>query len=94
MREEELQYMGIEGIPIITEPGNAAKINRGSWRLVRPVHHREKCTQCKLCYTYCPDAAIKWTPEGPELDLNACKGCMICVEECPAGAMTQEKEVS
>jgi len=42
VREEEIPYKGIEGIPIIREPGSAAKVNRGSWRLVRPVHHSEK----------------------------------------------------
>ncbi len=92
MREEEIPYKGIEGIPIIREPGNAAKVNRGSWRLVRPVHHRDKCTRCKICYIYCPDAAINWTPDGPEINLTSCKGCMICAEECPTGAMTEEKE--
>jgi len=92
MREEQMQYTGICGIPVIMEPGNAAKVNRGSWRLVRPVHHRDKCTKCKICYTYCPDAAIEWTPDGPEINLLSCKGCMICVEECPVDAMTQEKE--
>lgn len=92
MREEELLYKEIDGIPIIREPGSSASINRGSWRLVRPVHNKEKCTKCKICYAYCPDAAIKWTSEGPEIDLKACKGCMICMEECPTGAITQEKE--
>jgi pyruvate ferredoxin oxidoreductase delta subunit len=92
MREEEIPYKGIEGIPIIREPGSAAKVNRGSWRLVRPVHHRDKCTKCKICYIYCPDAAINWTPDGPGINLTSCKGCMICVEECPTGALTEEKE--
>lgn len=93
MREEDLPYDYTDGIPVIKTPGSAAKINRGSWRLVRPVHHRDKCTKCKICYTYCPDAAIRWTPEGPEIDYKACKGCMICVEECPTEAMKEEKEV-
>ncbi len=92
MREEEIPYKGIEGIPVIREPGSAAKVNRGSWRLVRPVHNIEKCTKCKICYIYCPDAAIDWTPDGPDINLTSCKGCMICAEECPTGAMTEEKE--
>jgi pyruvate ferredoxin oxidoreductase delta subunit len=92
VREEDIPYKGIEGIPIIREPGSAAKVNRGSWRLVRPVHHRDKCTKCRICYTYCPDAAIYWTDDGPEINLTSCKGCMICVEECPTGALTEEKE--
>lgn len=94
MKEEDLPYEGINGIPVIREPGSAAKINRGSWRLARPVHRRDLCTKCRICYTYCPDAAIQWTDDGPEINLNACKGCMICVEECPVDAMTEVKEES
>ncbi|MCD4797767.1 MAG: 4Fe-4S binding protein [Methanosarcinales archaeon] len=35
---------------------------------------------------------MNWTPDGPEINLTSCKGCMICVEECPTGALTEEKE--
>lgn len=94
MREEELTYKGIHGIPVILEPGNAARVDRSSWRLVRPVYNKDKCIMCKICYTYCPDSAIVWTKEGPVINLTSCKGCMICAEECPTDAMSEEKEAS
>jgi 2-oxoacid:acceptor oxidoreductase delta subunit (pyruvate/2-ketoisovalerate family) len=48
------------------------------------------CFSCDNCYALCPDnAVIKLGPPGQyEIDLDYCKGCGICVEECPAGAIT------
>jgi pyruvate ferredoxin oxidoreductase delta subunit len=37
--------------------------------------------------------AIVKTPEGTyEHDLNYCKGCSICAEECPKNAITMSDE--
>jgi pyruvate ferredoxin oxidoreductase delta subunit len=38
---------------------------------------------------YCPDAAIN---EDLEVDLDFCKGCGICAEECPKKAITMVRE--
>ena len=46
------------------------------------------CTECNNCATFCPDAAISHRPDGGyNIDESHCKGCGICVEECPRGAM-------
>ncbi len=49
------------------------------------------CFACDNCYAVCPDnAVIKLDPPGSyayAFDLDYCKGCGICVEECPAGAI-------
>ncbi len=52
------------------------------------------CFSCDNCYALCPDnAVIKLGPLGQyEIDLDYCKGCGICVEECPAGAITMVPE--
>lgn len=54
------------------------------------------CFECDNCYGMCPDNAI--TKLGPGLrftiDYDYCKGCGICVAECPAGAITLEPEES
>ena len=52
------------------------------------------CFSCDNCYALCPDdAVIKLGPPGRyEIDLDYCKGCGICVEECPAGAITMVPE--
>jgi 2-oxoacid:acceptor oxidoreductase delta subunit (pyruvate/2-ketoisovalerate family) len=54
------------------------------------------CFECDNCYGMCPDNAITKLGAGNrfEIDYNYCKGCGICVAECPAGAITMEPEES
>ncbi len=79
---------------VITEPGSTLHYKTGSWRAFRPRIVQEKCNRCCLCWQYCPDAAIKIAENGKLfIDYNYCKGCMICVRECPAKAIVQEVEM-
>lgn len=52
------------------------------------------CFECDNCYGICPDNAI--TKRGPgqgfEYKYDYCKGCGICAEECPCGAITMTPE--
>jgi 2-oxoacid:acceptor oxidoreductase delta subunit (pyruvate/2-ketoisovalerate family) len=54
------------------------------------------CFACDNCYGVCPDnAVIKLEPGGSyayEVDLDYCKGCGICAQECPCGAITMVPE--
>ncbi len=53
------------------------------------------CFNCDNCYGVCPDnAVIKLAdPDEPyAFDLDYCKGCGICVAECPCGAIVMEPE--
>ena len=52
------------------------------------------CTFCYQCYDYCPDIAIRMDaePRRREIDYDHCKGCGICAEECPRGAIGWAKE--
>ena len=54
------------------------------------------CFSCDNCYAMCPDdAVIKLGPPGEYvIDLDYCKGCGLCVEECPAGAIVMVPEES
>ena len=45
------------------------------------------CTFCDTCMTYCPDGLIRRTQEGYEVLYEYCKGCGICVYECPRSGM-------
>jgi NADPH-dependent glutamate synthase beta subunit-like oxidoreductase len=55
------------------------------------------CFACDNCYGVCPDnAVVKLDPTGSyayEIDLDFCKGCGICAEECPCGAIKMEPEL-
>lgn len=71
--------------------GSAGKT--GSWRTLRPVLDREKCTKCTLCWVYCPEAAIsRDASDCPVIDYDYCKGCGICAHECPTKALTMKRE--
>ena len=52
------------------------------------------CFECDNCYGVCPDNAVtKLGPgKGFEFKLDYCKGCGICVSECPCGAITMVPE--
>jgi NADPH-dependent glutamate synthase beta subunit-like oxidoreductase len=50
------------------------------------------CNMCELCMIFCPDVAIKRQQQGFSLSYKYCKGCGVCVEECPRGAMSMTRE--
>lgn len=64
----------------------------GDWRTSRPVINKEKCTQCLICWIYCPDLSIQWNDKDVTINYNSCKGCGICAEECPFNAIEMVKE--
>ncbi len=51
------------------------------------------CTHCDNCFNYCPDLAIKHVDDGYAVLTDYCKGCGMCVKECPTGSMTLREEV-
>jgi NADPH-dependent glutamate synthase beta subunit-like oxidoreductase len=50
------------------------------------------CIQCDNCIHYCPDLAVKREGDGYVVLTDYCKGCGICVKECPTGSMKMLEE--
>jgi 2-oxoacid:acceptor oxidoreductase delta subunit (pyruvate/2-ketoisovalerate family) len=52
------------------------------------------CFECDNCYGVCPDNAVKKLGPGLRYEFNYdyCKGCGICIEECPCGAIKSVPE--
>lgn len=54
------------------------------------------CFACDNCYGVCPDnAVIKLDPTGSyayDIDYDYCKGCGVCAQECPCGAIEMVPE--
>ena len=52
------------------------------------------CFECDNCYGVCPDNAVIKLGPGKRFQFNYdyCKGCGICVSECPCGAIRMEAE--
>ncbi|MEP7283036.1 MAG: FAD-dependent oxidoreductase [Rubrivivax sp.] len=51
------------------------------------------CTQCDNCITYCPDLAVQRAGDGYTVLTDYCKGCGLCVKECPTGSMIMLEEL-
>jgi len=51
------------------------------------------CTHCDNCVTYCPDLAVQRVGDGYRVLTDYCKGCGLCVKECPSGSMTMLEEL-
>jgi len=82
-----------QSTPSVGEAGRT-----GDWRAKYPVIAAEKCLAvkagketCQICWVYCPDACIT-RGVGPAIELEYCKGCGICAEECPADAIEMVPE--
>ncbi|MFO1407890.1 MAG: NAD(P)-binding protein [Steroidobacteraceae bacterium] len=52
------------------------------------------CFECDNCYGVCPDNAVVKRGPGQRYEFNYdyCKGCGLCVAECPCGAITTTPE--
>ena len=74
--------------PDIHASANSVEVRTGLWRTLRPVIDYERCNKCWwICSTFCPDGAIKVNERTPEIDYDHCKGCMVCVVQCPPHAI-------
>ncbi len=72
-----------------------AKFEASKGAMVREAQRCFYCGRCNLCNTcwfLCPDSAMKSLEGEIEIDYEYCKGCCICVEECPRGALVMEEE--
>lgn len=80
--------------PAIHAAATSVEVKTGLWRTLRPVIDYELCNHCWwVCSTFCPDGAIDVDQEGqPHIDYDHCKGCMICVAQCPPHAIVAVPE--
>ncbi len=80
--------------PAIHAGATSVEVRTGLWRTLRPVIDHDRCNRCWwVCSTFCPDGAINVDSEGrPQIDYDHCKGCMICVAQCPPHAISAVSE--
>ncbi len=72
------------------DPGWSLDNKTGAWRTLRPLKDIELCTECGMCWLFCPESCNE--RDGYEIDYENCKGCGICAVECRAGAIKMERE--
>ncbi|MFC2145288.1 4Fe-4S binding protein [Actinomycetota bacterium] len=83
--------MGYQDMPIgglILDAGNSVKYKTGQWRTKDFHINKDKCSNCMLCFIYCPEKCVKLNGfEISKIELDYCKGCGICAAECPKNAI-------
>ena len=66
-----------------------------------PIFIKEKCINCGLCFSACPDMVFQFKKgeyKGKEMMVNQgldyyhCKGCLRCVDVCPVNALVRGVE--
>ncbi|MBS3159515.1 4Fe-4S binding protein [Candidatus Woesearchaeota archaeon] len=87
------KWKELEDAGNILDKGNNEENDVSGWRSFRPIHIREKCIDCMICWSVCPDnAVISGDGKFIKFDYTKCKGCLICLNECPVNAIRSEKE--
>jgi len=81
----------------LLEAGTSQNFKTGSWATEIPVWDAEKCIHCMICWIVCPDDC--WEAKDGKIqgvNLDFCKGCGICANEClakPNKAITMSPKV-
>ena len=77
-----------KSIPGPVQKAGTIPTRMGSWSTAKPVL-KGKCSFCFFCWIFCPEGAIGQDEENRKVTFNFedCKGCGICVKECPTGAI-------
>ena len=68
-----------------------------------PLFLKEKCINCGLCFSACPDMVFQFAKgkyKGKDMMINQgldyyhCKGCLRCVDVCPVNALVMAEEAA
>jgi pyruvate ferredoxin oxidoreductase delta subunit len=83
-----------DNISAMCKPAVGEAGRTGDWRDATPVIDQTKCiasvkkrAACFLCWLYCPEGVVE-AGVPVKIDLEYCKGCGVCAEECPSKAIT------
>jgi len=80
--------------PAIHAAATSELAQTGLWRTERPVIDASRCNRCWwICSTFCPEGAIQVdASRRPHIDYAHCKGCLVCLTQCPTHAITAVPE--
>ena len=100
--EGDLPVIAVREAAAVPQPGSTIWNDLSTARTgFLPAFNRERCIHCALCEMVCPDGCLAWEQgekggrferELTGVDYRYCKGCLRCVESCPASAMLKKAE--
>jgi 2-oxoacid:acceptor oxidoreductase gamma subunit (pyruvate/2-ketoisovalerate family)/2-oxoacid:acceptor oxidoreductase delta subunit (pyruvate/2-ketoisovalerate family) len=73
--------------------GSSPSNRTGGWRVSKPILDGSKCTNCLLCWFYCPDGSITRGDKIVDIHYDYCKGCGVCAAVCAPKAIHMEREL-
>lgn len=79
--------------PVIHATATSEAVPTGLWRTLCPVIDYQRCNRCWwVCSSLCPDGAISVARGRPWIDYKHCKGCLVCVAQCPPHAIGIQRQ--
>ncbi|MCX6815552.1 MAG: 4Fe-4S binding protein [Candidatus Aenigmarchaeota archaeon] len=86
-KEKKEQHL-VHKIPVLN-----SVLSEAPARISKPKINLQTCQNNYNCIIFCPHNAISKNDKGrPVIDYNLCTGCLICLRECPTGAIFEERE--
>lgn len=86
----------VASLPLAERLSSFAEVVRG-WDVAAAVDEARRClacgtcNQCANCLYLCPDVAVHRADGKFVIDGEHCKGCGICVQECPRAALVLQE---
>ena len=88
-----IKFTSHKDMPICAISLSSSLTNKtGTWRSIKPIVLKNKCTSCALCWKFCPEPCITMEDGMPVIDYEYCKGCGICIDVCPSKAIMFAEE--
>ena len=101
---QELGYLNAPVGGINVNPGSTVTNDLSPSRQgYIPLFLKEKCINCGLCFSACPDMVFQFAKGkykgkvmmiNQGLDYYHCKGCLRCVDVCPVNALVMAEEAA
>ena len=97
---EKIERQRANLLPVGERLRSFAEINQGltdeqALAAAARCFHCGVCTMCDNCYMFCPDVSVWHKSDGEygyDINFDYCKGCGVCVHECPRAAMVMVGE--
>src|SRR4030067_272738 len=94
-KAEKITFASEKDVPLVPMSLGSMLYNKtGAWRNIRPVIDLANCTQCGICWKFCPDEAIPAYPITPQTQVGELLSEMCAAKKLDAKFIKVESEHS